>query len=295
MTDPSSTIRASCMVCGDLFKPGWPGQKCCSLLCGQWARARWAIDSALKADFVGQLRRRRIPVSVAASEMGLSRGTLNSWLRTQGGRLHQQTLERVAVWLNLSTQQAVMMQGGTAEERQHAIALEALQKANDALHRSRRKRTKSLKAAHASISGCPFTEEHKRNLSESLKAARALKISPGIGQHNRTLRGRAQNTAKSLRHHHPDWTADQVANESARRLLEPPCNVRTKREALALIAPRQPRLRRVGGRPRRTDWYKIIELRAGNHGRTWEDIAAEIDADPDNLRRAFFEFLTASQ
>ena len=282
-----SIPQRRCPDCHSYFTPTSTKQEKCSNYCRHARRHRWLLDTDLKVSFASEVYNRRGTLNEACLEMGRNRGTMTSWLLTPEGRLSISNLEPLARWLGLSINEAIRLQGGTAEGRQREIAVAALAPLNDNLA-SRKRRLKAATRAAADVNrGRRLTDAHRGRLRESLKAARAQDDPRRYGRHNGTLRGQARHMLGALKWRRPGLSADQYQAEAVARLLAPPYNVRIELEAIALLQPQK----RRRGRPQIIDWFGVIVLRAAVPRLTWEEIGLQSDRDPDDLRRNFIAFL----
>lgn len=254
--------------------------------------AKPVVDNGLKRQVLMRVWNESLTYGEAASQIGMPRPNFSSWLRRKGGWLRSADVTRVALWLGISEGEGVRLQGGTAEEKLAKTAAAA--RGSDAFQQLRkgieqdpaawgqhlRKAHRKRQAEHDGKS-FTFTQEHRQNLGQALRASRATNP---VAPPTPTLHSRARQILGNVRRWHPDLSEAEAEDTAVQRLMGPPYLVGNEAAARALLAPRpKKRATHKGkGRSSHPRWTWIHErVTAAKTGRSrlpplfWDEIESE--------------------
>jgi hypothetical protein len=250
--------------CGKVFEPKNRNQLYHEVKCARDGAAQ-GLKPPLKAPFMGRVKVRGLTRRAAADQIGIGYSALRTWWQTPGSRLQDNNLALMAAWLEISIDEALRLQGGTAEERRKALALAGLKTHNEEVRRDPKLAlkaaaavAKAVQAMNSAVRGTHQSEEHRDGIQQGVKAYRSRPGAHPLGQHHNTRRGKAQQLLRSLKGHHPEWSESKLLEEADRRLREPPYSIRDGRVRHLILAPKQ----RVGRPPREDRCKQLCELLA---------------------------------
>lgn len=215
----SEPIALNCARCGQTFLAVKPSPRYCSVYCKYEERGRWVIDTDLKARFLAKVRHLKISVRPACAEADATYSSVRGWLKRDEGRLKEPALAAVAAWLGISLEEATKLQGGTAEAkrleatRQGLASSEKVASYRQKLRTNRRFQRQVVNRMAEAVRGHEKSPDHRKKISIALKTYRQGKSGREphpLGQHNRTMRGRAQNSLKNFLRRTPQPTRAQI-------------------------------------------------------------------------------------
>ena len=215
----SEPTTLNCARCGQTFSAVKPSRRYCSVYCKYEERGRWVIDTDLKARFLAKVRHLKISVRPACAEADATYSSVRGWLKRDEGRLREPALAAVAAWLVISLEEATRLQGGTAEAkrleatRQGLASSEKVASYRQRLRTNKRFQRQAVNRMAEAVRGHEKSPDHRKKISTALKAYRQGKSGREphpLGQHNRTVRGRAQNSLKNYLRRAPQPTRAQI-------------------------------------------------------------------------------------
>jgi hypothetical protein len=159
-------------ICGIEFTPKDANQVFHSRPCARESRAKTVVDCALKARFMGRRKARGLTRRAAGDQAGINYSALRTWLKTPQSRLGEKNLALMAAWLEISIDQALRLQGGTAEGHRKARALVGLKAHNEQARRDPKLVRKAVERMAKAVRGTHHSEEHRARQSVGLKAYR---------------------------------------------------------------------------------------------------------------------------
>jgi hypothetical protein len=258
-----------CAHCGNLLPDGSRARAYCSKACAYHARSTWKPDNRLKARFIAETRSRHLSASAAARQADLLPVSVSNWLRHKDHRLETPQITKIAAWLGIGLNEAIKLQGGSAEERTHEIALRAAQSPARLAYLERLKHDPAYRRTIAQVISDANRGKHvspETRAKMSVAVARRFQEDPTRGsraaRHMNTKRATAHRILANLRRWRPGLTPDEQKAEAIRRLLLPPHNVKTDDDARALFAPKpkpRPIRRRASRHPHRCPLLQAMD------------------------------------
>jgi hypothetical protein len=121
---------------------------------------------------MGRAKTRGLSRRAAFDQAGIHYSAGRDWLKRKGGRLETANLERAAIWLEITVDKAVELQGGTAEERWLEIARAAAAVQHKRVRNNPRLAKQAAERMARAVRGKRFSEEHRKRQSAGLKAYR---------------------------------------------------------------------------------------------------------------------------
>jgi transcriptional regulator with XRE-family HTH domain len=213
-----------CAGCDQTFISRHPEQKSCSQPCEDRLHAlarRDSLDNDLKRLVQQKLRAVGLTPAAASRALGWPNGAVSDWLTTPGRFLTRRLLGPLATWLQVDIEEAIRLQGGTGEEQQ----LEAVRRAStedrrawarafwtSPAHKGARAR---WRAGRHGARGAPKSPEHRAKIAAANQARYAQTPKPAP-----TFRARVLGTRAHFRRHHPDWSPEEVEEQTIARLTE---------------------------------------------------------------------------
>lgn len=205
---PPPTFQRICitLTCLQPFTAYQPNQRFCSVWCKDVKQSKWENDNPLAVAFIARLRNERITTKEATEQSGISRGTLNDWLRLKGRILSRANLEKAATFLGMSFEEALALQGETAEEKQLRVVQEAKpwEEWTATYNTNSKKRRAWRKNLSKASKGKPKSDTMRQRLSAARKGM------PIRNEHTKTPRWRALSTLHNLRRYHPELSRTEV-------------------------------------------------------------------------------------